>query len=129
MNTTYFNRSRRLEHADRKLWHMISRASIYLRESEEFQDFADMLPDEDGSLQEMADLNYTLAMAEIKAAKHLVWYLEDVMEISFADWSTINRWLNWFACPLEYRSDLSSVNDALNEAMSRTDAWTAGGCL
>lgn len=105
MNNTYLNRSRRLEMADRKLRHMISRASSYLREYEEFQDYADMLPDEDCSMQEMAGLYKALANAEIEAAKTLVWYLEDVSEIDFDDWHTINTILNWFGTPAEDRSD------------------------
>lgn len=109
MNNTYFNRSRRLEMADRKLRHMISKASSYLRESEEFQDYADMLPDEDRSLHEMAALYYNLAQAEIEAAKHLVWYLEEVSEIDIDDWSIINTTLNWFGITADHR-----VNGCIN---------------
>ena len=119
MNTTYFNRSRQLEMADRKIMHMISKASSYLRERDEYQEYADILmdADEDGSMQEMADLYWTLAQAEIAAAKHLIWFLEDVSEISVDDWNTINACFNWFGCPAEYRTHPINWIEALDNVI------------
>lgn len=131
MNNTYFDKSRRLDAADRRIYGLICTAFYYNREADEYTELFEAANDScdlDGTAdtyESMASYNKLLAICQLDAAKKIIWYLEDVGEIGCDDWRNINEWLNYFGCPPELR-DSPSIIEELNDWMRTSEP---GGVL